>query len=81
MIDLFKYLKEIFNAIIEDDLMEYDFITLAIVIKISSKYRNKNSLVEIEKALKNKNLISQDKYKSYKMNKALMIEIEKLIKE
>lgn len=81
MIELFKYLKEIFNAVIEDNLMEYDFITLAIIIKISSKYKNQNTLEQVEKALKNKTLIPQDKYKSYKMNRTLMLEIENLIKE
>ena len=81
MIDLFKYLKEIFNAVIEDDLMEYDFITLAVIIKISAEYRNENNLGQVEKALKNKSLISQDKYKSCKMNKSLITEIESLIKE
>lgn len=81
MIELFKYLKEIFNAVIEDDLMEYDFITLAIIIKISEKYRNENGLRQVEKALKNKKLISSDKYKSCKMTKILISEIENLIKE
>jgi hypothetical protein len=81
MIELFKYLKEIFNAVIEDDLMEYDFITLAIIIKISEKYRNENGLGQVEKALKNKKLILSDKYKSCKMTKILISEIENLIKE
>ena len=78
MIELFKYLKEIFNAVIEDNLMEYDFVTLAIIIKISAKYKN---LERVEEALKNKDVISKEKYKSCKMNKSLMIEIESLIEE
>ena len=81
MIELFKYLKEVFNAVIEDDLMEYDFITLAIIIKVSVDYKNENGLGQVEKALRHKELISKGKYKSCKMNKSLMMEIENLIKE
>ena len=82
MIELFKYLKEIFNSVIEDDLLEYDFITFAIIIKVSELHRREiNAIDKIEMALKNKDRILKDKYKSNKMNKALINEIENLVRE
>ena len=82
MIDLFKYLRETFNAIIEDGLMEYNFITFAIIIKMSELYRRENdNLNKIEMALKKKDIILKDKYKSNKMNKTLINEIENLVRE
>ena len=82
MIDIFKYLRETFNAVIEDNLMEYNFITFAIIIKVSELYRRENnSLNKIEMALKKKNEILKDKYMSNKMNKSLINEIENLVRE
>ena len=79
IISLHKYLKNIFNTIVEDELMEYDFTTLAIIIKGSEMYANTNDHIEkIEYMLKNKNKLKNTNHKNKVKN--IMIYIEKLAK-
>lgn len=80
-VELTKYLREVFNAIVEDGLLKYDYLTLALIIKASAMYKDKdNNIDKIEKIVKRKDKLPQDLQEAKQVTKYLLSEIENLEK-
>lgn len=80
-VELTKYLRTVFNAIVEDKLLAYDYFTLGIIVKAASMYINKNdAIAKIEKVVGFKKHIPDEYRNTKQMTKSFMAEIEKLDK-
>lgn len=78
-VELTKYLREVFNAIVEDNLMDYDYLTLITIIKASSMYRGDDDYLDkIEKIIKRKNRLPEELQGTKQTTKYLLSEIESL---
>lgn len=77
-----KYLRNIFNALVEDDVLEYDYLTLAIIIKVSSMYQDESvAIPKIESTLRLKHHLDSDFSGTKKVTKSLLDAIGKLAKQ
>lgn len=80
-VELTKYLREVFNAIVEDGLMDYDYLTLAIIIKASAMYKDSaNPINSVEHILKLKKHLPREFSGTKQVTKRLLSEIENLEK-
>ena len=80
-VELTKYLREVFNAIVEDGLMDYDYLTLALIIKASAMYKgDPDYITKIEKIVSRKLLLPPEFQDTKQVTKGLLSEIENLEK-
>lgn len=77
-IDLVKWLREVFNAVIEDGLLEKNFFNTAAIVIASKMYKENGDIAAVERIVKASKYLPDDLKKQKTVTKSFIAEVEKL---